>query len=149
MAVVYLGLGTNLGDKEANLNNAIYEIEELVGTVLSISSFYETEPWGFTSSNMFLNAAIGVETELTPGELLRIVQDIENDMGRESKTENGIYEDRVIDIDILLYGDKVVQTQRLQIPHPLIAEREFVLTPLKEIAPDVVHTLLGMKIKDL
>ena len=149
MATVYLGLGTNLGDKEANLNDAVSEMEELIGEVTAVSSFYESEPWGFISSNTFLNAAVEVDTDLSPVDLLSAIQDIERDLGRESKTEDGVYTDRIIDIDILLYDDLVMNTHRLVIPHPLITEREFVLTPLKEIAYDFVHPVLGKKIGDL
>ena len=149
MAKVYLGLGTNLGDKEANLNDAISEIEDQVGEVISLSSFYESEPWGYNSSNTYLNAAVEVETDFSPLELLRTTQQIECAMGRQAKTEDGAYEDRIIDIDILFYEHQIIHTQRLVVPHPLIAEREFVLTPLRQIAPDFWHPVLKKKISEI
>ena len=136
MHKVYLGLGTNLGDKEANLKAAIEEIRKRVGEVTSQSAFYASEPWGFESDNSFLNAVCCVSTELTPIEVLHITQEIERELGRSKKSVNGIYSDRMIDIDILLYDDLHIQTPELTIPHPLMRERDFVIIPLREIAPD-------------
>ena len=149
MAKVYLGLGTNLGDKEQNLRGAVQKIEEQVGNVVSLSAFYVTAPWGFASENSFLNAAACVETELSPLEVLQETQMIERELGRTKKSVNGIYSDRLIDIDLLLYGDKILQDERLSLPHPLMAERKFVLEPLAEIAPDVVHPVLHKTIREL
>lgn len=131
--MVYLGLGTNLGDKQKNLNDAIRMLENLVGEVEKVSSVIETEPEGFKSDNMFLNAVVKVRTALSPFELLDITQDVEKSLGRKEKSSNGIYHDRVIDIDILLYDDINISTPRLVIPHPRMAQREFVMTPLAEI----------------
>lgn len=139
MATVYLGLGTNLGDKEANLRTAIYKLQERIGKQVSLSSFYETAPWGFESDHSFLNAAIGLETSLSPIEILHITQDIEKELGRTKKSVNGSYSDRLIDIDILLYDTLVLQTPELTIPHPLMTERDFVMKPLIEIAGNVIH----------
>ena len=136
MHQVYLGLGTNLGDKEANLKAAIEEIRKRVGEVTSLSAFHASEPWGFQSENSFLNAVCCVSTELTPIEVLHITQEIERELGRLKKSVNGIYSDRMIDIDILLYDDLHIQTPELTIPHPLMRERDFVIIPLREIAPD-------------
>ena len=136
MATVYLGLGTNLGDKEANLRTAIYKLQERIGKQVSLSSFYETAPWGFESDHSFLNAAIGLETNLPPIEILHITQEIEKELGRTKKSVNG---DRLIDIDILLYDTLVLQTPELTIPHPLMTERDFVMNPLIEIAGNVIH----------
>ena len=108
MAKVYLGLGTNLGDKEQNLRDAVQKIEEQVGEVVSLSAFYVTAPWGFASENSFLNAAACVETELSPLEVLQETQMIERELGRTKKSVNGIYSDRLIDIDLLLYEDLVL-----------------------------------------
>lgn len=136
MHTVYLSLGTNLGDKEANINRAIEKINDSVGTVLRTSSFIETEPWGFDSSNTFLNAALCVETNLSPGQLLNATQLIEREMGRTHKSVNRVYHDRLIDIDILLYDDISISTPALTIPHPLMQERDFVMIPLREIIED-------------
>lgn len=139
MATVYLGLGTNLGNKEANLRTAIYKLKERIGKQVSLSSFYETAPWGFESDHSFLNAAIGLETSLSPIEILHITQEIEKELGRTQKSVNGSYSDRLIDIDILLYDTLVLQTPELTIPHPLMTERDFVMKPLIEIAGNVIH----------
>lgn len=131
--MVYLGLGTNLGDKRKNLNDAIRMLGNQVGEVEKVSSVIETEPEGFKSDNMFLNAVVKVRTALSPFEILDITQDVEKSLGRKEKSSNGIYHDRVIDIDILLYDDINISTPRLVIPHPRMAQREFVMTPLTEI----------------
>ncbi len=142
MAKVYLGLGTNLGDKEANLRTAIYKLQERIGKQVSLSSFYETAPWGFESTHSFLNAAICLETPLAPLEVLHTTQEIEKELGRMKKSVNGVYSDRSIDIDILLYDDLILQTPELTIPHPLMTERDFVMQPLVEIAGNVIHPVL-------
>lgn len=146
MATVYLGLGTNLGNKEANLRTAIYKLQERIGKQVSLSSFYETAPWGFESDHSFLNAAIGLETSLSPIEILHITQEIEKELGRTKKSVNGSYSDRLIDIDILLYDTLVLQTPELTIPHPLMTERDFVMNPLIEIAGNVIHPILKKRI---
>ena len=135
---VYLGLGSNLGDREAVLLQAIKLIDERVGQVLRHSSFIETEPWGFESTNRFLNAAVCCETTLTPREVLQVTQQIERDLGKRkrhaTKHQKEInYQDRPIDIDILLYDDLIVDEPDLKIPHPLMYQREFVMRPLNEI----------------
>ena len=136
MHQVYLSLGTNLGDKEANLKAAIEEIKKRVGEVTSLSAFHASEPWGFESENSFLNAVCCVSTDLVPMELLHVTQEIERSLGRLKKSVNGIYSDRIIDIDILLYDDWHIDTPELTIPHPLMWERDFVMIPLREIAPE-------------
>lgn len=149
---VYLGLGTNLGDRETNIQTAIRLIGERVGTVVRQSSLIETEPWGFESPNKFLNAVILCETKRTPRQVLRLTQKIERDMGREKtiggqsssavkRTDGKVsdtiprrqYKDRPIDIDILLYDDITIDEPDLKIPHPLMYERDFVMIPLNEI----------------
>lgn len=110
---VYLGLGTNLGDKELNLRVALQKIEERIGKIISLSAFYATAPWGFQSENNFLNAAVGVETVLSPVGILESTQRIEQEIGRLHKSRDGVYSDRLIDIDLLLYGDKILQDERL------------------------------------
>lgn len=148
MAKAYLSLGTNLGNKRRNLVTAAALLAERVGDILSLSEIYETEPWGFESSNLFLNAALILETTYSPTELLQATRLIEIEMGRIAKSD-GSYEDRVIDIDILLYDDVVMQTDRLTLPHPLMHKRRFVMQPLAEIAPDVVHPVFQKTINQL
>ena len=131
----YLGIGTNLGDRAANLHCAVEQINEQAGHVLACSSFIETEPWGFASDNAFLNAVVEIDTPCTPHELLRITQTIEREMGRTHKSIGGVYSDRIIDIDILLYEDLVINEPGLTSPHPLMWQRRFVYEPLLEIAP--------------
>ena len=138
----YLGLGTNLGDKEANLRTAVRLLEERVGKVTSLSAFHATEPWGFASDHTFLNAAAGLHTSQTPLEVLERTQEIERLMGRNHKSVNGVYADRVIDIDLLLCfaedGRPVrINTEKLTLPHPLMRQREFVMKPLREIMGSV------------
>lgn len=130
---VYLGLGTNLGDRRMNLDNAVRLISQRVGRVVRESSVYETAPWGFKSDNQFLNSCICVATNLSPHSLLRVTQEIERSLGRKAKSTGGEYHDRIIDIDILLYDDIHIDEPDLKIPHPFIHEREFVLKPLMEI----------------
>ncbi|MHB9056073.1 MAG: 2-amino-4-hydroxy-6-hydroxymethyldihydropteridine diphosphokinase [Paludibacteraceae bacterium] len=142
MAFVFLGLGTNLGDKEFNLNRAIQQIGFEIGSVLNISSFYESKAWGFQSDNEFLNAVILVESKLSAPEILEKAKKIEQKMGRILKSDVS-YHDRTIDIDILLYDNQIVELPNLKIPHPLLHKRDFVLIPLMEIAPDLVHPLLN------
>ena len=137
MAILYLSLGTNLGDKHKNLSCALELIGREVGTVVSASDPIETEPWGFESPNSFLNIAIKVDTTLQPTEVLHATQEIERKLGRTRKTTDGEYHDRLIDIDILLYDDLVMNTPELTIPHPLMYEREFVMKPLLQIAPEL------------
>lgn len=129
----YLGLGSNLGKKEHNIDFAIQQIAEKVGKVIRRSTYYYSAPMGFSSDNHFVNAVILVDTQLTPLDLLHQLQSIEMKMGRTEKTKEGVYEDRIIDIDILLYGDMTVDLPGLKIPHPLMHERDFVMKPLREI----------------
>ena len=133
----YLGLGTNLGDRRDNLLRAVEHINEQAGHVLACSSFIETEPWGFSSDNAFLNAVIEIDTSLTPHNLLHATQEIERAMGRTHKSLDGMYTDRIIDIDILLYEDLTISDTELTIPNPLIWQRSFVYGPLLEIAPQL------------
>ena len=136
---VYLGLGSNLGDREANIRKAIALIGENIGLVIRQSSLIETEPWGFESANKFLNGVILVETSLTPRQLLKATQKIERQLGRRKivncKLSNRKYTDRPIDIDILLYDDLTVDEPDLKIPHPLMEQRDCVMIPLNEIKP--------------
>lgn len=133
MHEVYLSIGANIGDREANMRRAIMLIDEKIGVVKRQSSFHETEPWGFHSNNRFLNAAVCCVTDKTPHEVLCLCQEIERMLGRDKKSVNGEYHDRTIDIDILLYDDIVLDAPDLKIPHPLMKERDFVMLPLSEI----------------
>ena len=130
---VYLGLGSNLGNREENLRGALFEIASSVGVVEAVSSFIVTEPWGFESTHTFVNAVCRVQTRLSPIEVLDATQAIERNLGRTKKSVDGVYSDRLIDIDILLYDDWKVDTPRLVIPHPLMAQRDFVKIPLAEL----------------
>ena len=148
METAYLSLGTNLGDKQQNLLTAIQHIETRIGHIVAQSAFIATAPWGFTSEHSFLNACIAVATTLQPDALLQETQCIETEMGRTQKSD-GTYHDRIIDIDILLYGDHAVRTPHLTIPHPLLSRRRFVLQPLAEIAPNVVPPGTSMSVADM
>ncbi|MBR1545298.1 MAG: 2-amino-4-hydroxy-6-hydroxymethyldihydropteridine diphosphokinase [Prevotella sp.] len=136
---VYLGLGSNLGDREENIRQAVSLIQERIGEVVRSSSLIETEPWGFESDNRFLNGVILCVTTLTPRQVLKATQKIERELGRKKKTSPTAnrstltYHDRPIDIDILLYDDLTVDEPDLRIPHPLMHERDFVMIPLEEI----------------
>lgn len=145
MAKVYLSLGTNLGDKAENLKAAVEKINEEIGKVTSLSSFYETAPWGFDSDNSFLNAAACVLTDYLPLEVLARTQQIERELGRTQKSVDGIYHDRLIDIDLLLYDDLILDTPELKLPHPLMTQRDFVMDPLREIASEAVNPLTGRR----
>ncbi len=146
---VYLSLGTNLGNKKENLTRAIEALSLALGKCVAQSSFIETEPWGFESNNSFLNCTAAFDTDIAPLELLDTTERIERMLGRTQKSQGGNYHDRLIDIDILLYGDKIIESARLTIPHPLMHRRTFVLKPLADIAPDTIHPLLGKKITEL
>ena len=130
---IYLGLGSNLGDRQGNISRAYAEIEKLIGTIVRQSALYESEPWGFESDNLFTNSVICCETTLSPREVLKKTQSIERQLGRTQKSVDGHYHDRTIDIDILLYDDLTVNEPDLKIPHPLMRQRDFVMKPLSEI----------------
>ena len=147
MEIVLLGIGTNLGKRENNLKQAFIQIEEHVGHILKSSSVYETEPWGFYAENKFLNQVIEVETNLGPPDFLEKIRMIESLLGRIRGQKQ--YSSRLIDIDILLYGDLIIDTENLKIPHPLLQERKFVLVPLAEIASEMIHPVLGKSLVEL
>ena len=147
MKNVFLGIGTNLGSRESNLEQAVAEIEKYIGPVLSTSSIYETEPWGFKAKDEFLNRVIKVETELTPSGLLGKILLIESLLGRVRNEER--YSSRLIDIDILLYEDKIIEEESLKIPHPLLQHRRFVLVPLCELASEMIHPVLKRSFAEL
>jgi 2-amino-4-hydroxy-6-hydroxymethyldihydropteridine diphosphokinase len=143
--IVYLSLGSNLGDRSANLENAISQLGQL-GEVLAVSSFYETEPVEVTAQPWFLNCAVKLETEKMPKQLLNGILDLEREMGRRRMQNKG---PRNIDIDILLFGSSIVETKGLTIPHPALHERRFVLEPLAEIAPEIRHPVFKKTIREM
>ena len=145
MTTAYLGLGSNLGDREVNLRRALSILGQQE-SFIALSSVYETEPWGHTSQPPFLNMVCALETCLSPQELLELAHGVESELGRVPTFRYG---PRTIDVDILLYGNEVVNTPSLQIPHPGISQRAFVLVPLAEIAPGLVHPSLGKSIGEL
>ena len=147
MKQVFLSIGSNLGNREENLKIALSRIREEIGSILISSSFYETEPWRFDTKNQFLNMAVTVETKIEPPALLEALIGIEKSMGRTRDKEQ--YSSRVIDIDILFYEDLIIEAYDLIIPHPHIPERRFVLVPLVEIAPDLVHPVFQKSIRSL
>lgn len=147
---VYLSLGSNLGDRHTLITTALALLAERAGSLVAVSHFYETEPWGFRSPNPFLNAAVRLRTLLTPESLLDLTQRIERELGRTVKSSPGhAYADRSIDIDILLYADVCLSTPRLTLPHPLMHLRRFVLEPLAEIAPALCHPEIGRTVCEL
>jgi 2-amino-4-hydroxy-6-hydroxymethyldihydropteridine diphosphokinase len=143
--LVYLSLGSNIGDRGARLRDAIARVQT-TGKITAISSLYETEPVEFTQQALFLNCAVGLETSLDPQELMSRLLEIERELGRERIQKKG---PRTIDLDILLFGDLVMNSPELTIPHPAMAERRFVLGPLAEIAPEVVHPVLQKSVRQL
>lgn len=135
MHTVYLSLGANIGNRQRAIGQAIEKINEQVGKVVRRSAFYETEPWGFSSPHPFINACVCVETNLSPYAVLETTQQIERQLGRVTKSTDGQYHDRSIDIDILLYDDLNIDEPDLHVPHPLMRQRDFVMKPLREILP--------------
>jgi 2-amino-4-hydroxy-6-hydroxymethyldihydropteridine diphosphokinase len=149
VANAYLCIGSNLGDRRQQLIDAIMFLSEKAGYIPAFSSFHTSPPWGYSSIHPFLNVAVQVVTSLSPIELLAVTQQIERELGRTTKSKNGQYADRLIDIDILLYDDTALQTPALIIPHPLMHKRLFVLQPLAEIAPALIHPVFHHTISEL
>jgi 2-amino-4-hydroxy-6-hydroxymethyldihydropteridine diphosphokinase len=143
--IVYLSLGSNLGDRAANLQSAITQLATL-GKVEAVSSFYETEPVELTAQPWFLNCAVKLDTEKMPRQLIAGILGIERGMGRQRKQKNG---PRIIDIDILLFGSSIIELPSLTVPHPKMHERRFVLEPLAEIAPEARHPVLKRTVREL
>lgn len=147
MASVFLSLGSNLGDRKKSLEKALSLIEDDIGEVLSKSGIYETDAWDYKSENMFLNMAICITTSLLPEALLADIKKIEGKMGRQYSKVG--YSDRPIDIDIIFYDDLIISTPEITIPHPHMASRRFVLQPLSDIAPDLIHPVLKKSVQTL
>jgi 2-amino-4-hydroxy-6-hydroxymethyldihydropteridine diphosphokinase len=143
---VYLSLGSNLGDRAAQINQALARLEEKGVRIVKRSSFYETGPLEFLDQGWFLNIAVEAETELTPSKLLKLVLDVEKELGRERIIKSG---PRTIDIDILLFDATAVRGEELEIPHPRMTERKFVLVPMAEIAPELRHPISGLTMSEL
>jgi 2-amino-4-hydroxy-6-hydroxymethyldihydropteridine diphosphokinase len=143
--MVYLSLGSNMGDRESNLRAAIARLQT-EGRVVSVSSFYETEPVEFTNQGWFLNCAVALETTETPEQVMAAILGIEQEMGRQRLQKKG---PRIIDIDILLFSDKIVDSAELTVPHPAMEKRRFVLQPLAEIAPEARHPVLKKTVREM
>jgi 2-amino-4-hydroxy-6-hydroxymethyldihydropteridine diphosphokinase len=146
LKLVYLGLGANLGDREASLRTALNHLDAPDFRLRRVSSFYETEPIGFLEQPWFLNLAAEFETDLLPEQILHRMQKVERDMGRTRTIANG---PRTIDIDILLYGDFAMKTEELEIPHPRYRERRFTLAPLAELNPDLTDPVTGRTMNEM
>ncbi len=160
MQELIIGLGSNLGDRRKNIEKAIALIGERVGRVVAVSSMVETEPWGFESGNNFLNCAIMIPDEPVsdpekeqpgggisrPHQIIKIMQAIESEFGR---IRTGVYTDRTIDLDILFYGDEIIDFPELTVPHPKLHERDFILISLMELCPDKVHPMIGETIREI
>jgi 2-amino-4-hydroxy-6-hydroxymethyldihydropteridine diphosphokinase len=144
---IYLCIGGNLGEREANLEEALEFIDFNFGDVVAVSSIYESEPWGMTDVPNFLNQVVHIESELTDKELLVEIADLEEFFGRERSSQG--YVSREMDIDVLFIDEEVISTEALQVPHPRISERRFVLEPLAEIAPEFIHPELKQSVEVL
>lgn len=147
--MLYLSLGSNLGERDALLHRALCLLQERIGQLSACSSLHETAPVGFASKHLFLNAAAAFVCNKKPDEVLQITRDIEKELGRTTKSHDGKYADRCIDIDILMLGEQCISTPHLTLPHPHMHERRFVLEPLCEIAPDVCHPILQKSVRQM
>ncbi|PHR44634.1 MAG: 2-amino-4-hydroxy-6-hydroxymethyldihydropteridine diphosphokinase [Fluviicola sp.] len=145
---VYLSLGSNLGDRKKNILNAVKQLEETLNQKVIISPFYESKAKGFDSKKDFLNICAQTQTQIEPHEFLKIIHSIEHKLGR-IRVENSGYIDRIIDIDILFYGQRIIDTKNLKVPHPKIYERKFVLIPLRDVAKNLVDPRTRMNIRRL
>lgn len=149
MAIVYLSLGSNLGDRISYIQQAVIHLGAVKDTeIIRTSSFYETEPWNTDTPNWFVNAVVELKTKLSPHELLAECMRIEKQLGRK-REENKDYADRTIDIDILFYKNEIISDDELIIPHKFLHLRAFVLVPLLELIPDFVHPVMNKTISEL
>lgn len=144
---VWIGLGSNLGDRKQFIREAMERISSLVGSIETASSLYETDPWGAEDTPPYLNSVVVVNTMLGPDQLINMLLTIEKELGRNRGGER--YAPRTIDLDILFYNDKIIHTNNLEIPHPRIYERMFVLAPLNEVTPNKLHPLLKKTVRQL
>ena len=149
MECCYILFGSNMGDKDALFAQACLLINNRCGQVVRVSAAYESEPWGFEADEWFLNRLIVIETELAPDELMRQLLDIEAELGRVRHPEIEGYTSRVVDLDILYYGNRVMQTPMVTVPHPRLHLRRFALMPLCELIPDFVHPVLQQTQREL
>jgi 2-amino-4-hydroxy-6-hydroxymethyldihydropteridine diphosphokinase len=147
MNKLYILLGGNLGDKKMIFSGARSRLNQLLGKITAKSAVYETEPWGFTSDDVFWNQVLEIATGLSPDEVLRQTQQIERELGRVRKSNH--YDSRMIDIDILFYDDQIINQVNLTVPHPRIQDRKFTLVPLFELAPDLVHPVFRKSVRKL
>lgn len=145
--LVYIGIGTNLGDKKNNLKNALKHIKNEFILIKS-SSIYKSKPIGYNSDSIFFNGVLLINTSKSPQEVFKILKKIEDKLGR-IKTKQNEYEDRIIDLDILFFNNEIIQDELITIPHKEIQNRKFVLEPLNEINPELIHPILNQKIKEL
>ncbi|MGO9612534.1 MAG: 2-amino-4-hydroxy-6-hydroxymethyldihydropteridine diphosphokinase [Dissulfurispiraceae bacterium] len=146
MAIVYLGIGSNIDNREANCLSSLEHLKKRGIVIRKCSAIYETEPWGIKDQPRFINMAVETETDMSAEKLLDLLKDVEHSMGRKETMRWG---PRVIDLDILFYDDAIVTSERLHLPHPMLHERDFVLIPLVEIAPDKMHPTRHKTIREL
>jgi 2-amino-4-hydroxy-6-hydroxymethyldihydropteridine diphosphokinase len=146
MAIVHIGIGSNLGERQANCRRAVERLRQKGITMRKVSSLYETEPWGVDNQPLFINMAVEAETPLSPEDLLYVLKEIEREAGRQETIKWG---PRVVDLDILLYEERIIDNEQLRIPHPYMHQRGFVLLPLAEIAPDTIHPVVKKTIREL
>lgn len=147
MKLIYLSLGSNLGRREQHIEKALVHIQNRIGTLENVSRIYESEPWGYSSDKLFYNCCAAFRCSLDPLELMQLLLNIERQMGRHRAGKG--YSDRIIDIDLLFYGDSCISQPGLTVPHPSMADRKFVLAPLAEIAAELVHPVSGKSIRKM
>ncbi len=145
---IIIGLGSNMGDRFASLSRALTLLKEEAGDIIAVSSVWETEPWGFEADEQFLNMVAVLQTDNSPRQLMQLFRSLEGRMGRK-RNKGGRYESRIIDLDILLWENRVISMPGLEVPHPKLADRRFVLEPLSEVAPDAVHPVTGLTVREM